>query len=239
MLSYKIKEYFNKGYTMKYKLFGSLLIYALFSTTLMAEEPEIKLIDESSESTLFQNQKIQGTIVGCNDHLLKKEMNCAKKPKDAILSQLPTSQQIKDTNLKNNDESKEIKIQLANILTELNMLKKAQTEDRKTIQKLHSIIQKLTTKNASNKNIQKEIQDLRPKKSQSPFSTLIKKQLKEISRTESSVVVEVQKNESLSTYAEAYYGDNRKYYKIYKANKNIIPPSLTIVIGDRLTIPLD
>lgn len=239
MLSYIIKENFNKGHTMKHKLFGSLLVYALLNTTLMAEEPEIELIDESSKSTLFQNQKIEGTVVGCNDHALKKEMNCAKKPKDAILSQLPTSQQIKDTNLKNDDEREEIKMQLANILRELNSLKKAQKEDRKTIQNLKSIIQELTTKKASKENLQQEIQSIRPKKSKSPFPTLIKKQLKEISRTESSVIVEVQKNESLSTYAEAYYGDNRKYYKIYKANKNIIPPSLMIVIGQRLTIPLD
>jgi len=87
--------------------------------------------------------------------------------------------------------------------------------------------------------IKEKIEKITPKKSQSKRATIIRRKIKEISRTENSVLIEVQKNESLSTYAEAYYGDNRKYYRIFHANKHILPASMILVIGDRLTIPLD
>lgn len=218
----------------------------------MAEELEIKLVDESEKSALFQHGDIEGSIIGCNDNALKKELACAKKPKDAILSKLPNSQQIEEVNLEDDNEREQIKMQLANILDELNSLKKAQKADRNTIKELKSVISDLTpSKNkqmphiksaqlTSVKNvINEKIQNMTPKKSKSKKATIIRKNIKEISRTEDAVVIEVQRNESLSTYAEAYYGDNRKYYKIFKANKHILPASMILTIGERLTIPLN
>ena len=205
------------------------------------EELEIQLIDESEKSALFQKDNIKGTIIGCDDNALKKELACAKKPKDAILSKLPSSKQIEKVNLKDDNEREQIKLQLANILAELNSLKEAQKADRTTIKKLKSVILELTPskKNVLNSNIQEQIETIKPKRSRSKKATLRKQQIKEISRTENAVIIEVQRNESLSTYAEAYYGDNRKYYKIFKANRHILPPSMLLTIGDRLTIPLD
>jgi len=87
--------------------------------------------------------------------------------------------------------------------------------------------------------LKERISQITPKKSRSKTVTIIRKPIKEISRTESEVIIEVQNNESLSTYAQAYYNDNTKYYRIYKANRDKIPKSLMIVIGDRLRIPLD
>ena len=213
---------------------------------------DIKLIDESSKSALFQNGDIEGTVVGCNDNAFKKELTCAKKPKDAILSKLPSSQQIEETNLEDDNERIQIKMQLANILSELNNLKKAQKADRNTIKELKSVISDLSPKQqiampqikseqlqTVKKVIKRKIQKITPKRSKSKSPTLIRKQIKEISRTANSVLIEVQKNESLSTYAEAYYGDNRKYYRIFHANKHILPASMILTIGDRLTIPLD
>lgn len=225
---------------MQKKLFGTLMLYTLLNTYAIAEELEIQLIDESEKSALFQNDNIQGTIVGCDDNAFKKELACAKKPKDAILSKLPSSKQIEQVDLKNDNEREQIKLQLANILAELNDLKEAQKADRETIKKLKSVIVSLTPKEKiAQAQLQESIKTITPKRSRSRRATIIRKEIKEISRTEHEVVIEVQRNESLSTYAEAYYGDNRKYYKIFKANRHILPPSMILTIGDRLTIPLD
>jgi len=241
---------------MRNTLVNTTLLCMLLHSQTMADELEIKLIDESEKSALFQKNDIQGTIVGCYDNAFKEELACSKKPKDAILSKLPSSQQIEETNLENDNEREQIKMQLANILSELNSLKKAQKADRNTIKELKSVISSLSPKIALPKTqqmpqikseqltnvkkvIKEKIKKITPKKSRSKAPTLIRKKIKEISRTEHSVVIEVQSNESLSTYAEAYYGDNRKYYRIFQANKHILPASMILTIGDRLTIPLD
>ena len=234
---------------MKRIVINTALLCILLNTQTMAEELEIKLVDESAKSALFQSGDIEGTIIGCNDNALKKELACAKKPKDAILSKLPSSQQIEEVNLEDDNEREQIKMQLANILAELNSLKKAQKADRNTIEELKSIISDLSPKKTIamplikseqlTSVIKEKIEKITPKKSQSKRATIIRRKIKEISRTENSVLIEVQKNESLSTYAEAYYGDNRKYYRIFQANKHILPASMILVIGDRLTIPLD
>ena len=241
---------------MKNILLNTTLLCILLNSQAIAEDIEIKLVDESEKSALYQRGNIEGTIVGCSENTEKKELTCSKKPKDAILSKLPSSQQIEETNLENDNEREQIKMQLANILSELNSLKKAQKADRNTIKELKSVISSLSPKIALPKTqqmpqikseqltnvkkvIKEKIKKITPKKSRSKAPTLIRKKIKEISRTEHSVLIEVQSNESLSTYAEAYYGDNRKYYKIFQANKHILPPSMILTIGEQLTIPLD
>jgi len=237
---------------MRNTLVNSTLLCMLLHSQIMADELEIKLVDESEKSALYQKE-IEGSIVGCFDNALKKELACSKKPKDAILSKLPTSKQIEEVDLKDDNEREQIKMQLANILAELNSLKKAQKADRNTIKELKSVISSLSPKAARPKSqqmsqveseqltkvIQNKIEQITPKKSRSKAPTRIRKKIKEIYRTEHSVVIEVQRNESLSTYAEAYYGDNRKYYRIFQANKHILPPSMILTIGEQLTIPLD
>lgn len=201
---------------------------------------DIKIVDESAKSNLFQREK----IVGCTDFVKKKELSCAKEPKDAILSKLPTSKQLEETDLKDDKTREKMKDQLSSILAELNKLKKEQQASLATIEELQGVISVLSEEKTTNSPkkmtmVKKKIKKMTPKKSKSKTATLIRKKIKEISRDENSVVVEVQNNESLSTYAQAYYNDNRKYYKIYKANKDKIPESMMIVIGDRLTIPLN
>lgn len=237
---------------MKKTLLSSVLLYTLLNTQAMAEELVIQLVDESAKSALFQQGDIEGTIVACNDNAFKKELACAKKPKDAILSKLPSSQQMEEVNLEDDNEREQIKMQLANILAELHSLKKAQKADRTTIQELKSVISDLSPSKSmpmpqirseqliTVKKVMKEkIRKITPKNSKSQSPTLIRGSIKEISRTANSVIIEVQKDESLSTYAEAYYGDNRKYYRIFQANKHILPASMLLTIGDKLTIPLD
>ena len=87
--------------------------------------------------------------------------------------------------------------------------------------------------------IKEGIQKISKTQNKSHTATIIRKKIKEISRTEDEVVVEVQQNESLSTYAQAFYGDNTKYYRIYKANNDKISKNMQIIIGQRLTIPLN
>ena len=71
-------------------LLTGVMLLAL-GTKSMANEldelGEIQIVDESAKSTLFQ----KGKIVGCTDYGTKKELSCSQKPKDAILSKLPTS----------------------------------------------------------------------------------------------------------------------------------------------------
>ncbi len=212
---------------------------ALYTTQLVAnsldELGDIQLVDESDKSALFQ----KGPIVGCTD-FKKKEMSCSKKPEDAILSQLPTSQQLDEKDLDNEEDSNEIKEQLKSILAELSALKKKQKANRHTITELRSLVKVLSISKPviqgkeKLKIVKKTIKRMKPKKYK---ATRIRKPIKEVAVYDDHVVIEVQNNESLSTYAQAYYHDNTKYYRIYKANRDKINKNLQIVIGDRLIIP--
>ncbi len=52
------------------------------------------------------------------------------------------------------------------------------------------------------------------------------------------IVIKVKRGDSLSTYAKRYYGDSRKYYRIYRANMDKIGKDLELHVGDRIIIPL-
>ncbi len=215
----------------------TLLLLALGGKSIADEELEIKLVDESDKSALFQ----KGKIMGCTDFSLKKEESCAKKPQDVILDKLPSSSQISEEDVEDETKNKKIQEQLLDIIKELKQLKQEQKENRKTIEELRKLVKVLSTKKGHKKVaiLKKGIKKIQKKKSPKREATIIRKPIKEISRTDTEVIVEVQNNESLSTYAQAYYGNNRLYYRIYKANKDKIPSSLQITIGTHLRIPLN
>jgi len=215
---------------------------ALYSTSLVGNQldelGDIKLIDESAKSSLFQ----KGKIVGCTDFGKKKELSCSKKPEEAILSKLPTSKQLDEKDLDNEEDSNEIKEQLKTILAELSALKEKQKANKNTIIELRSLVKVLSNKKPIEAKeklriVKKTIKKIQPKKSKVHKKTRIRKPIKEVEVFEDYVVIEVQNNESLSTYAQVYYHDNTKYYKIYRANKGKINKNLQIIIGDRLIIP--
>ena len=215
---------------------------ALYSTSLVGNQldelGDIKLIDESEKSSLFQ----KGKIVGCTDFGKKKELSCSKKPEEAILSKLPTSKQLDEKDLDNEEDSNEIKEQLKTILAELSALKEKQKANKNTIIELRSLVKVLSNKKPIEAKeklriVKKTIKKIQPKKSKVYKKTRIRKPIKEVEVFEDYVVIEVQNNESLSTYAQVYYHDNTKYYKIYRANKGKINKNLQIIIGDRLIIP--
>jgi len=113
----------------------------------------------------------------------------------------------------------EIKAQLSSILQQLAELKK-EKDNR--------------IKDSKFATIQKSINTLTIPKIESYSKP---KAIKVLEIYKDFVVIEVQQGESLSKYAQKYYGDSRKYYKIYRANKDKISKKLQIYIGDRLIIP--
>lgn len=224
---------------MKRTLMLAGITLLVLSTKGMADElDEISLVDESAKSALFQ----KGTIVGCSDHAKKKELTCSKTPDEAILTKLPTSQQIETKDLDNKNDNAEVTAQLSNILKELSALKEEQRANKETIKELQSLIAILSDNKAKSvekkSSIQEGIKKIAQNHPKDASSTVIKRPLKEIEKNANHVVIEVQNNESLSTYAQAYYNDNKQYYRIYKANKDKIGKDLQIIVGDRLTIPL-
>jgi hypothetical protein len=213
----------------------------LLSTVLgMADEiDEIHIIDESSKSSLYN----KGPILVCKEHTDKKEESCSKKAEDLILEGLPTSQQLEEINIEDKTEKNLIKDQLSDILSELTKLKKAQKADRETISELKKVIKVLSVKKVTNPKrelhvIKESIKRITAKKDKVYTKTLIRKPIKEISRDAEKVIIEVQSNESLSTYAQYYYNDNTQYYRIYKANQDKMNKNFQITIGSQLLIPL-
>ena len=216
----------------------TILLFTLGGECFADDDLEIKIVDESHKSALFQKPD---EIMGCSDFSLKKEESCAKKPQDVILDKLPSSSQINDEDIEDKSKLNELKEQLLEVAKELEQLKQEQKENRETIKELKKLVKVLTEKRGRKKValIKKGIEKIQKRKSPKREVTIIRKPIKEISRTDKEVIVEVQNNESLSTYAQAYYGNNRLYYRIYKANKDKIPSNLQITIGTHLRIPLD
>jgi septal ring factor EnvC (AmiA/AmiB activator) len=197
---------------------------------------DIKLIDDSNKSKLKQTH-----IVGCNDHVNKKELTCSKEPEEIILSKLPTSSQIDETDFNTEKDIERIKTQLSNVMRELEKLKKDREEDKKIIEKLSALIEIITKEKSSFKKkitVKTGIENIVKKNIKKRKSKYIPKEIKVLERYDDHLVIEVQKGESLSSYAQAYYNDRNKYYRIYKANKDKINSNLEVIIGTKLIIPL-
>jgi len=213
-----------------------------FGTQVQANEldalGDIQLVDESDKSSLFQ----KGKIVGCSDHAKEKELSCSKKPEEVILSKLPTSQQLDNKDLEDDDDKNEIMDQLNVILKELSALKKEQQADKNTILELRGLVKVLSEKKPTQPKkkmaiIKQSIKKMSKKASKKHVSTRIRQPINEVGVYEDHVIIKVQNNESLSSYAQVYYKDNRQYYKIYRANKDKIGKDMQIIIGDQLIIP--
>ncbi|SFV54895.1 hypothetical protein MNB_SV-12-1875 [hydrothermal vent metagenome] len=211
-------------------LIVSLALF-LLGTNGVADELEIKLIDESGNSGL-----VQDSVQGCDDEK-EKEDTCSKEPEEVILGKLPTSVQFTD-----HAEIADLENKLRNVLAELSALKKEKNENLQTIARLNSMIETLSSQksNYSKKEIvETGIKEIVVETKQRRKRLPIAKEIKVVEEYGDHVVVEVQNGESLSKYAKKYYGNKNKYYKIYKANRDKIPENLEIIIGTHLTIPLN
>jgi len=189
------------------------LLLVILSSTSMADDLQdqidnIVLVDETKNSLMKQEK-----IIGCDDSSLKiDELKCSKErtPEDR------------------DKDIDEIKAQLSNILQQLAELKKE--KDNRVKDTKFATIQKSITK----LTIPKVVTQKDTNKIQSYSKP---KAIKVLETHKEFVVIEVQRGESLSKYAQKYYGDSRKYYKIYKANQDKIAKNLQIYIGDKLIVP--
>jgi LysM repeat protein len=123
--------------------------------------------------------------------------------------------------VKQNRDLDEIKKQLAFILKKLSQLEnKDDTKQKsKDISNIKNCLSQLTKEKKT-----KEKKEIKRKK--------FKKQKKD------HTIVVVERGDSLSSYAKKYYGDKKKYYRIYRANKDKIAEDLQLIIGDIIIIPL-
>jgi LysM repeat protein len=213
----------------------SLLIVslALFSlgTNSLAEELEIKLVDESTNAGLQQ-----GPIEGCDDEK-KEEHTCSKGEDEVILGQLPTSIQFTD-----HKQVSDLENRLRSVMRELSRLKKEKEQNLKTIARLNSMVETLSSKKSDDSKreiVETGIKEIVTEVKQRRKRLPIARGIKVIEEFADHVIIEVQNGESLSKYAKKYYGDNRQYYRIYKANRDKIPPNMEIIIGSHLKIPLN
>jgi len=167
----------------------------------------IVLVDETKNSLMKQEK-----IIGCDNSLKIDELKCSKErtPEDR------------------DKDIDEIKAQLSSILQQLAELKK-EKDSRVRDTKFATIQKSITTL-----TIPKVVTQKDTNKTQSYSKP---KEIKVLEIHKEFVVIEVQRGESLSKYAQEYYGDNRKYYKIYKANQDKITKNLQIYIGDKLIVP--
>ena len=120
---------------------------------------------------------------------------------------------------KQNKDLDEIKKQLAFILKKLSELekKKDTKEKSKDISNIKNCLSQLTK--------EKKVKEQEVKKQTNTTA-------------KDYTIVTVKKGDRLSDYAQKFYGDKRKYYRIYKANRDKIAEDLQLIVGDRIIIPL-
>jgi hypothetical protein len=201
-------------------LFKKLFLLILGSSIVMSDSIQdqidsIILIDESYKSEMQQR-----AVVGCDNTLQIAEVKCSKKrdTNSSIvkITTLPKSDKRDDSK---DVEMEKIKSQLSDILKQLAELQKVKENNKELREQLKKVtlIQKLVSKDDS--------------------STRRAKEIKVIQVNSDHVIIRVQEGESLSKYAQKYYGNSKKYHNILRANPDKIDKSLQIYIDDELIIP--
>ena len=188
---------------------SSVALLVIFGSNLIADD-----LDGQMDSIVLTDDSKnsimkQDTIIGCDDSLKIDELKCSKERTPADRDR----------------DIDEIKAQLSEILKQLAELKK-EKDARAKDSKLNTIkksIKNLTIDTSKDSNVTRSYS--KPK------------EIKVVEKRDDYVVVEVQSGESLSKYAQKYYGDSRKYYRIYRANMDKISKDLQIYIGDKLIVP--
>jgi len=205
---------------MHKNLFKNFFLLLLGSNIVMSDSIQeqldsIILIDESSKSEMQQR-----AVVGCDNTLKIAEVKCSKKRNSdsstTEIVNLPESNQ-KDNS--KDEEMEKIKKQLNDIVKQLAELKAVKEDNKELREQLKKVtlIQKLVEKDVS--------------------STRRAKEIKVLQVNSDHVIVKVQEGESLSKYAQKYYGNSKKYQNILRANPTKIDKSLQIYIDDELIIP--
>ncbi|HHD80972.1 MAG TPA: hypothetical protein ENK99_05195 [Campylobacterales bacterium] len=122
---------------------------------------------------------------------------------------------------KQNRDLDEIKKQLAFILKKLSQLENRDDTKQKSkdISNIKNCLSQLT-------------EEKKTKEEQKIKRNRVKKKIKD------HTVVVVERGDRLSDYAKKYYGDKKKYYRIYRANRDKIARDMKLTIGDIIIIPL-
>ncbi len=218
---------------------GTILLYLGTTSVAMASDDlDIKLVVDKPNNNLLKQTK----IIGCNDHAKKKEMSCSKEPEEIILSKLPTSSQLDNTDFNTDKDIERLKKQLKEVMDELAKLKKDREQDKKIIEKLSHLVEVITKEKSTQKKkstVKKGKANIVKKNIKKRRTKYIPRKIKILEKYDDHVVIEVQSGESLSSYAEAFYNNRNLYYRIYKANRDKINKNLDVIIGEHLTIPLD
>ena len=205
---------------MHKNLFKKLFLLILGSSVVMSDSIQdqldsIILIDESDKSQMQQR-----AVVGCDNTLKIAEVKCSKKrdTNDSTTKKETLPKSDKKDNSKD-IEIEKIKSQLNNILKQLAELQKVKENNRELREQLKKVtlIQKLVNRDDE--------------------STKKAKEIKVLQVNSDHVVIKVQEGESLSKYAQKYYGNSKKYQNILRANPTKIDKSLQIYIDDELIIP--
>jgi len=224
---------------------GTILLYlgttskTVASASSDSDDLDIKLVVDKPNNTLLKQTK----IIGCNDHAKKKEMSCAKEPEEIILSKLPTSSQLDNTDFNTDRDIENLKQKLNEVMKELAELKKDREHDRKIIEKLSKLVEVMSKEKKSSEEkkltVKQGIENIVKKNIKKKKTKYIPNKIKIVEQYDDHLVIEVQSGESLSSYAEAFYNNVNLYHKIYKANRDKINKNLDVIIGDHLIIPLD
>ncbi len=82
------------------------------------------------------------------------------------------------------------------------------------LSKLIEVISEKSNKEQKEQIVKKNIEKIVKRKLVKKRSRYIPRRIKEIARYDDYVVIEVQKGESLSSYAQYYYNDQNKYYRM-------------------------
>jgi len=202
-------------------LLKKLFLFILGTTIVMSNSIQdqldsIILIDESDKSQMQQR-----AIVGCDNTLKIAEIKCSKK-RDTNSSEIIETKNLPKSSEKDNSkdiEMEKIKSQLNDILkqlAELQKVKENNKELREELKKL-TLIQKLVDRDKG--------------------STKRAKEIKVLQVYNDHVIIKVQEGESLSKYAQKYYGNSKRYQNILRANPKKIDKSLQVYIDDELIIP--
>jgi LysM repeat protein len=205
---------------MHKNLFKKLFLLILSSNIVISDSIQdqldsIILIDESDKSEMQQR-----AVVGCDNTLKIAEVKCSKKRdtnnSTTKIENLPKSDKKDDSK---DVEMEKIKSQLNDILKQLAELQKVKENNKELREELKKVtlIQKLVNKDEK--------------------STRRAKEIKVLQVNRDHVIIKVQEGESLSKYAQKYYGNSKKYHNILRANPDKIDKSLQIYIDDALIIP--
>ena len=203
---------------------GLLLILLASSHTVAIELQDqldsVILIDERNTST---NNTKKHAVLGCSNTIKIDELKCSKERETTApkFKELPQNKKFDKPDSNRDNDIKEIKSQLNDILKQLAAL----TKDK------NSTHTEEVTKQLKNiAAIQKQI-------GQDKNITTLPKKIKVLKVNSDHDVIEVQSGESLSKYAQKYYKNSRKYQPIYRANPNKISETLEIFVGDKLIVP--